>query len=44
MLLMEKLSQRYLVRQEDSAANDISREDIENSKQDLIHAIKKIYH
>ena len=41
---MEKLSQRYLVRQEDSAANDISREDIENSKQDLIHAIKKIYH
>lgn len=43
MLLVEKLSQRYLVREEDSAANDITREDIENTKQDIIHAIRKIY-
>merc|ERR1711970_1243171 len=29
MILVEKLSQRYLVREEDTAANDITREDIE---------------
>ena len=43
MLLVEKLSQRYLIREEDSDANDITREDIENTKQDIIYALKKIY-
>ena len=41
MILVEKLSQRYLVREEDAAANDITREDIENTKQDIIHAIRR---
>ena len=41
MILVEKLSQRYLVREEDTAANDITREDIENTKQDVVHAIKR---
>ena len=41
MILVEKLSQRYLVREEDTAANDITREDIENTKQDIIHAIRR---
>ena len=43
MLLVEKLSQRYLLRQEDSDANDITREDIENTKQDILHALRKAY-
>merc|ERR1719317_804927 len=42
MILVEKLSQRYLVREEDTAANDITREDIENTKQDIIQAIRRI--
>jgi len=41
MALVEKLSQRYLVREEDTAANDITREDIENTKQDIIQAIRR---
>ena len=41
MILVEKISQLYLVREEDTAANDITREDIENTKQDIIHAIRR---
>ena len=41
MTLVEELSQRYLVREEDNESNDISREDIENHKQEIVHAIQR---
>eukprot|EP00092_Neocalanus_flemingeri_P103120 GFUD01131922.1.p1 GENE.GFUD01131922.1~~GFUD01131922.1.p1 ORF type:complete len:840 (+),score=155.46 GFUD01131922.1:47-2566(+) len=43
MSLVEKLSERYRIHEEDSDKNDITREDIENTKQDIIHALRKSY-
>ena len=41
MQLMDELSKRYLLREEDSDTNDITREDIENHKQEIMNFQKK---
>eukprot|EP00092_Neocalanus_flemingeri_P048313 GFUD01055058.1.p1 GENE.GFUD01055058.1~~GFUD01055058.1.p1 ORF type:complete len:494 (-),score=83.58 GFUD01055058.1:98-1372(-) len=42
MELVEELSKRYLLREEDSDTNDITREDIENHKHEIINFQKRV--